>query len=319
VPAAFCPTSADQRGEPRPDYGKPFCDVGAFELQGPLVAPAITSDATATFQVGKAGSFTVTATGVPAPALSMTGVLPSGVGFTDNGDGTASLSGMPAAGAEGSYPIAIAAENEVPPDATQSFTLTIAAPEPPDDPAQPPGGPGEPPPPPPLPPRPPEINLALGVERKSLRKLVRTGKLVVAARVNGAARVALIGRAKLEVRAHRRGRTRLVAVFKPKTVLFAEAGRKRVRLTLSRKGRRALRGLRRVRLVIAGKATDAAGKTATKTVSWTATTSSRPGVVVSSILREQSPQSAIIPEPPPGLPASPIDLHIAPTGFRFER
>lgn len=128
VPAASCPTSVDQRGEPRPDYGKAFCDAGAFELQGPLVAPAITSGAATTFQVGKADSFTVIATGVPKPSLSEVGALPGGVDFTAQGNGTARLSGTPAVGSGGIYPITIKASNGVSPDATQSFTLTVQAP-----------------------------------------------------------------------------------------------------------------------------------------------------------------------------------------------
>jgi hypothetical protein len=265
VPAAQCPTSVDQRGEPRPDYGKPVCDVGAYELQGPRIAPAITSDATATFQVGKVGSFSVTATGVPAPSLSTEGALPSGVGFTDNGDGTASLSGMPALGTEGSYPITIKASNGESPDATQGFTLTVAAPQSPGEPTEPPRGPGKQP----RKPSPEAVELSLGVERRSLRKLLRTGKLAVAMTVNDAAKVALTGRAKLKVHAHRKRRTKFVAVFKRKTVRFVEAGERKVALALSRKGRRALRRLRKVKLAIVGKATDAAGKTTMKRVALT--------------------------------------------------
>lgn len=128
VPVAKCPTKVDQRGEPRPDNGKSVCDVGAFEFQDPPVAPAVTSAVAATFQVGKAGDFIVTATGLPTPDLSEAGALPSGVSFADNGDGTASLSGIPAAGSGGSYPIAIKASNGTLPDAEQGFTLTVQAP-----------------------------------------------------------------------------------------------------------------------------------------------------------------------------------------------
>ena len=51
--------------------------------------------------------------------------MPSGVTFTDNGDGTATISGTPAAGTGGSYPLTIKASNGVNPDAQQSFTLTV--------------------------------------------------------------------------------------------------------------------------------------------------------------------------------------------------
>ena len=88
-------------------------------------APGITSAATTTFTAGSAGSFGVTTSGNPAPALSKTGSLPSGVTFTDNGDGTASLAGTPAAGTGGSYAITIRASNGISPNAAQSFTLVV--------------------------------------------------------------------------------------------------------------------------------------------------------------------------------------------------
>ena len=86
-------------------------------------APAIISASTATFTFGTAGTFTVTSTGFPVPTLSESGALPSGVLFTDNGDGTATLAGTP--GAAGNFPITITAHNGFGPDATQSFTLTV--------------------------------------------------------------------------------------------------------------------------------------------------------------------------------------------------
>ena len=78
-------------------------------------APAITSGDSTTFTEGSAGTFTVTSTGFPTAALSEVGSLPSGVTFSDNGDGTATLSGTPAAGTGGSYPITITATNGVSP------------------------------------------------------------------------------------------------------------------------------------------------------------------------------------------------------------
>jgi hypothetical protein len=53
--------------------------------------PAITSAAATTFTSGTAATFTVTTTGYPKPALSKAGTLPSGVTFTDNDNGTATL------------------------------------------------------------------------------------------------------------------------------------------------------------------------------------------------------------------------------------
>jgi len=88
-------------------------------------APTITSATGTTFTIGSAGSFTVTTTGSPTPAISETGALPGGVTFVDNHNGRATLSGTPAAGSATSYPITITAANGVTPDATQSFTLTV--------------------------------------------------------------------------------------------------------------------------------------------------------------------------------------------------
>ena len=89
-------------------------------------SPAITSLNNATFTVGVNGTFTVTTTGNPASALSVTsGTLPSPITFTDNHDGTATISGT-ATGASVN-PITITASNGVGSNATQSFTLTVTA------------------------------------------------------------------------------------------------------------------------------------------------------------------------------------------------
>ncbi len=90
-------------------------------------APLITSANSISFTAGTAGSFTVTTTGSPTPSLSRSGTLPAGVSFVDNHDGTATLSGTPAASAGGAYIITIIASNAVSPNATQSFTLTVNA------------------------------------------------------------------------------------------------------------------------------------------------------------------------------------------------
>jgi|GEM_PF-5203940 len=88
-------------------------------------APAITSGNTVKFRVGSAGSFTVTTTGNPTPSLTENGMLPSGVTFTDNGNGTATLAGTSANGSAGTYSLTITASNGVSPNATQTFTLTV--------------------------------------------------------------------------------------------------------------------------------------------------------------------------------------------------
>jgi hypothetical protein len=87
-------------------------------------APAITSGDAATFTVGRAGHVTITTTGYPVPVVTWTGPLPAGISFTDNGDGTATLAGTPAAGTAGTYPLTIDVETGVS-DPTQAFTLTV--------------------------------------------------------------------------------------------------------------------------------------------------------------------------------------------------
>lgn len=85
-----------------------------------------TSAATTTFTTGTAGTFTITTSAAPTVnALTVTGALPTGVTFIDNGNGTASLSGTPAAGTTGTYPLTFTASNGVGADAVQHFTLTV--------------------------------------------------------------------------------------------------------------------------------------------------------------------------------------------------
>jgi type II secretory pathway pseudopilin PulG len=88
--------------------------------------PAITSANSTTFAVGSPGSFTVTTTGTPTAVVAGSGALPSGVTFVAHPDGTATLSGTPAAGTLGSYPIMITATNGIGAQATQTLTLVVA-------------------------------------------------------------------------------------------------------------------------------------------------------------------------------------------------
>ncbi len=95
-------------------------DVNATE------SPVFTSPNNVTFDVGFVGSFTVTAVGNPLTmTITQTGALPSGVTFTDNGNGTATLSGAPAVGSHGVYNLTFTANNGVPPNGVQNFTLTV--------------------------------------------------------------------------------------------------------------------------------------------------------------------------------------------------
>jgi sugar lactone lactonase YvrE len=100
--------------------------VGSDAIQAFILivnqALAITNSASTTFAVGTASSFMVTAAGFPTPTLGEIGALPKGITFDSN---TGILSGTPADGTAGSYPITFKASNGVGEDASQSFTLTV--------------------------------------------------------------------------------------------------------------------------------------------------------------------------------------------------
>lgn len=85
-------------------------------------APTITSANSAAFTVGAAGWFTVTDSGSPAPTLTESGSLPSGVTFNA---ATGVLSGTPTA--PGTFALTFTAHNGVSTDATQDFTLSVVA------------------------------------------------------------------------------------------------------------------------------------------------------------------------------------------------
>jgi YVTN family beta-propeller protein len=87
-------------------------------------APAFTSSSSATAAYGARFSFTVTTTGSPAPTITSTGRLPTGVTFTDNTNGTATISGTPRNAAAGVYPLTLTARNTYG-TATQAFILTV--------------------------------------------------------------------------------------------------------------------------------------------------------------------------------------------------
>ncbi len=69
---------------------------------------AITSSASASAQIGQPFSFTVTSSdGGTSPTLTEAGPLPSGLTFVDGGIGTATISGTPASGTGGTYPLTL--------------------------------------------------------------------------------------------------------------------------------------------------------------------------------------------------------------------
>ena len=88
-------------------------------------APTITSPAGSFLTIGVYGAFEVTTQGSLPMSITEVGTLPSGVTFVDNGDGTATVAGVPALGSASSYPITFTASNGTLPNAVQPFTLTL--------------------------------------------------------------------------------------------------------------------------------------------------------------------------------------------------
>jgi hypothetical protein len=99
---------SDQFSQP---WGGAAVDSDGNEF-GVGTPPAITSASSTSFDTTVTGSFTVSSTGSPTPALTESGRLPSGLRFTDKGNGT----------------VTITASNGVSPAATQRFTLTVVGP-----------------------------------------------------------------------------------------------------------------------------------------------------------------------------------------------
>ncbi|MGZ4738677.1 MAG: putative Ig domain-containing protein [Ilumatobacteraceae bacterium] len=87
-------------------------------------APAFTSGTQAMAFRNSAFSFTVRTTGTPAPAITMSGALPTGLTFVDNHDGTARISGTPARGTSRTYTLIFTAKNTYG-SATRTLTLLV--------------------------------------------------------------------------------------------------------------------------------------------------------------------------------------------------
>ncbi len=88
-----------------------------------VTAPLITSASSTTFIKSSASSFTITTSGYPVPTISISGTLPAGVSFKDDGNGTARIYGT--TNTTGTYNLTITAQNGVSPNATQSFTIKV--------------------------------------------------------------------------------------------------------------------------------------------------------------------------------------------------
>jgi YVTN family beta-propeller protein len=88
------------------------------------MSPVINSQTDAIFSTGTAGSATIQASALPAATFSESGALPAGLTFSSDG----TISGTPAAGTGGFYPVTITADNGVAPDFSQSFGVAVDQP-----------------------------------------------------------------------------------------------------------------------------------------------------------------------------------------------
>lgn len=111
------------------------CDGDAPALYGAIrwnsnvaMPPRFVSAVTASATVGTPFSFTVRTSGLPVPSLKKSRRLPQGLHFVDNGDGTATISGTPAAGSSGTYRLrirAITKSGTTRLETKQVFTLVV--------------------------------------------------------------------------------------------------------------------------------------------------------------------------------------------------
>jgi len=139
--ASLNPTTGVLSGTPPSTSGAPYSIVitagngilpNATQLftlnvqaTAPPAAPTFTSAASKTFTIGTSNTFSVSTAGYPTPTITETNSLPTGISFVDNGNGTATLSGVPPVGTSGPYSLTLAADNGVGTSATQKFTLTV--------------------------------------------------------------------------------------------------------------------------------------------------------------------------------------------------
>jgi len=84
--------------------------------------PVINGVTNGYFSEGSSGTFRIGASGWPAPRFLVAGTLPAGISFDP---ATGILSGTPASGSAGSYPLLATASNGIPPDSVRGVTLTV--------------------------------------------------------------------------------------------------------------------------------------------------------------------------------------------------
>ena len=90
-------------------------------ISGACLIGCVNTGNTISFTIGTGGSFQVMPTGYPAPKLTASGALPSGITMNTV---TGILGGTPATGTSGGFPISFTATNNTG-TVTQNFTLTV--------------------------------------------------------------------------------------------------------------------------------------------------------------------------------------------------
>ncbi len=88
-------------------------------------APSFTTISSGSCVAGAPCDISLSAAGYPAPTISITTTLPSGLSFADQGDGTALISGTPTPADVGTTSFVVSAANGIGAEVEQHFTLAI--------------------------------------------------------------------------------------------------------------------------------------------------------------------------------------------------
>ncbi len=132
--------AADQAG----NSTRQAFSVEVIALADENLPPEFSSTPTTEATAGTEYAYEVAASDPEGDAVTITAPsLPAWLTLTDNGDGTATLSGTPAAGDVGEHDIVLEVADEAGSAAEQTFTITV------EEAASPPANPNPPPPPPP--------------------------------------------------------------------------------------------------------------------------------------------------------------------------
>ena len=93
---------------------------------GNLATTSISITGSTSFAIGRSGAVNIAATGVPAPTVSLSGALPTGLAVSV-APGAATIAGTPLAGTAGSYPLTITVVSGTS-TRTQGIVITVSQP-----------------------------------------------------------------------------------------------------------------------------------------------------------------------------------------------